>query len=289
MDTEEFLRRIRQGLFEARGLDLSGYRAGTLQRRVAVRVAAAAGGDREAYLHLLRRDPGEWDRLVDAVTIHVSGFFRDPVVFELLARDVLPELIERKRASRELRVWSAGCAAGQEPYSVAILLDRALRDERGEWSCLIFATDLVRTSLERARRGVYPRAELEHTRLGVVDAYFTAVAGGYELRPAVREMVRFSPGDIVSPGAIPPSSVYGSFDLVLCRNVLIYYGAAAQQRALEQLSGSLAPGGYLVLGEAEALDARREDALQTVDRRARVYRRPLARAGAGAAQERLFR
>lgn len=288
MDTEEFLRRIRQGLVEACGLDLSGYREGTLQRRVSVRVAAAAGGDREAYLHLLERDPGEWDRLVDAVTIHVSGFFRDPVVFELLARDVLPELIERRRPSHVLRVWSAGCAAGQEPYSVAILLDRALRDERADWSCLIFATDLARARLETARQGVYPRAELEHARLGVVDAYFTAVAGGYELRPAVREMVQFSQGDVVSPGAIPTGSIYGSFDLVLCRNVLIYYGAAAQQRALDQLRRSLAPGGYLVLGEAEALDDRQQGALETIHQRARIYRRPPARAGTGA-QEGLFR
>ncbi len=271
------LKQIVAELEAMRGIDLSGYRETTLQRRVAARIAKVCQGDAEAYLQRLRDNPDECEQLIETVTISVSSFFRNPLMYEVLARKVLPEIMDRKQASgqKQIRVWSAGCAAGEEPYSIAILLDKALRGRGADWSCLIFATDLDRTALDRARAGVYDRERLEHTKLGVLDAYFTPRGDGYELRPFVRKMVQFSWGDVVSPKhAIPTSSVFGSFDLVLCRNVLIYFSTEVQADVFDQLDRSLAPGGYLVLGDSETVRGGPDVKLNTVDRGNRIYRKP---------------
>lgn len=271
------LKRIVDELKAARGIDLAGYRESTLQRRVAARMAKIGQTDACAYLERLRESPDECDRLIETITISVSSFFRDPMMYEVLAHDVLPEIIERKRAggSKEIRVWSAGCAAGEEPYTLAILLDQALEPRKSDWTCLVFATDLDNAALDRARAGVYDRERLKHTKLGVLDTYFAPSGDGYELRPLVRKMVQFSWGDLVSSKhAIPAGSVFGSFDLVLCRNVLIYFIAAVQAAAFDQLDRSLGPGGYLVLGDSETLGGELEGKLQVVDRRNRIYRKP---------------
>ncbi len=274
---DAFLTQVLAELKAARGIDLSGYRESTLQRRVAAWVAKTCPGDGDAYLRRLKDDPGEWDRLIEAITIKVSSFFRNPMMYEALARDVLPELIEGKQGgkAREIRVWSAGCATGEEPYSVAILLDQALGDQRSDWSCLIFATDLDRAALEQAEAGRYTRKQLETTKLGLVDRYFTPDGDGYQLRPSIRNLVQLSWGDLVSPDhAIPADSLFGSFDLVLCRNVLIYFAPDAQAAICEQLNRSLAPGGYLVLGAAETVSRELSGTLQAVDRKNQIYRKP---------------
>lgn len=280
---DPFLDKVVSALKTARNIDLGGYREGTLSRRVAVRMAKVCRGDRAGYLRRLQASPGECDRLIQTITINVSSFFRDPSVYEALARNVLPEIIERKRTgrSKEIRVWSAGCAAGEEPYSIAILLDQALKGQKSDWSCLIFATDLDNSVLERATAGVYDREQLKNTKLGVLDTYFTPNGYEYELRPFIRKMVQFSWGDVVSPEhAIPAGSIFGSFDLVLCRNVLIYFSAAVQAGVFGQLDRSLAPGGYLVLGDSETLCRELDGKLQTLDRRNRIYRKPPRRNGA---------
>ncbi len=280
---ETFLDKVIFALKTARNIDVSGYRENTLRRRVAARMAKVCHGDHADYLQRLRVNPGECDRLIEAITINVSSFFRDPMVYEALARDVLPELIERKQANgtKEIRVWSAGCAAGEEPYSIAILLDQALKGQKSDWSCLIFATDLDNAVLERAKVGVYDRKQLKDTRLGVVDGYFTPEGDGYRLRPFLRKMVQFSRGDLVSPEhAIPAGSIFGSFDLVLCRNVLIYFSTEVQAAVFAQLDRSLAPGGYLVLGDSETLCPELEGKLRMFNRGNRIYQKPPRRRGA---------
>lgn len=241
-------------------------------------MAKAHCGDRAAYLERLRASLDECDRLIETITINVSSFFRDPMVYEALAREILPEIIGRKqmRRSKEIRVWSAGCAAGEEPYSVAILLDQALKGQKSDWSCLIFATDLDRSALERAKAATYDREQLKDTKLGVLDTYFTPHGEGHELRPFVRKMVQFSWGDLVSSEhAIPAGSIFGSFDLVLCRNVLIYFSGDVQDAIFGKLHKSLAPGGYLVLGDSETLNSKLNALLHTISQKNRIYQRPL--------------
>ena len=146
-------------LRRARGLDLSDYRRATLERRLAARLANLRLKDPREYLQRLRSDPAECDRLIETIVIKVSSFFRDPLVFELLAHRVLPLIMERNRRvhTRQIRVWTAGCATGEEAYSVAILLAQALEDEAFSWLPYICATDISAEALDAAKTGRYRR------------------------------------------------------------------------------------------------------------------------------------
>jgi chemotaxis methyl-accepting protein methylase len=272
-------------LLRSRGIDLSGYRRTMLERRLGARMAALGITDPDAYLDRLASDPTEHDRIIEAISINVTSFFRNPVVWEILAQSVLRPMIEEKQAARqrEIRVWSAGCASGEEAYSVAIVLHEILRSDLSDWKLHIFATDLSEEALRTATLAVYPRERMENTRLGILDQYFTLSNGLYELRPFARRMVWFSRDDLTSSRAAPAESVYGTFDLVLCRNVLIYFARAQQERVLEKLTRSIAKGGYLVLGESEVLDGNNRHGLRVVDRRNRIYQKSHGRAASTAA------
>lgn len=271
----EFLDEVIHELSRTRGLDLSGYRRSMLERRLCTRLAKLAITDPAAYLVRLRNDPAEPSRLVEAVTVNVTAFFRNPAVWEILSHSVIRQIIERKQSSRnrEIRVWSAGCATGEEPYSVAILLHEALQNELSNWKVHIFATDLSEDALRAATLGVYARDRMENSRLGILDRYFTLTDGVYEVRPFVRRMVWFSRDDLTSSRTAPAESIYGTFDLVLCRNVLIYFARPLQHQVLDKLSRATARNGYLVLGEAEVLDKDNPYGLHIIDRRNRIYQK----------------
>jgi chemotaxis protein methyltransferase CheR len=213
------------------------------------------------YLQRLRSDSLECDRLIEAILIKVSSFFRDPLVFELLAHRVLPLIIERHRRehTRYIRVWSAGCSSGEEAYSVAILLAQALEDEDFPWHphICICATDISLQAQATAQSGRYRRESLETTLLGILERFFRPTADGFEVIPEIRRMVQFSRDDLTSRNkSAPADSAFGSFDLALCRNVLIYFSLDLQKRVQDKLYRALNPGGYLVLGLAESLPRR---------------------------------
>ena len=262
-----------------RGVDLSGYRPDTLRRRVAARMAQAKAIDVDEYARGLYLDPDECDRLISTIAIKVSSFFRNPIVFELTAQKLLADIIERNRRKDapggDIRVWSAGCATGEEAWSLAILLNQALEDERNDWTVHIFATDLDPNALATAETGVYPRERLEDVKLGVLDRYFEAGGDDYRIRPSLRRMVCFSRDDLTSTQRdAPAESVFGTFDLIFCRNVLIYYSRDVQDHMFRRLHRSLSRRGYLVLGNAEGLNSEMEPKLQTIDRMNRMYRKP---------------
>ena len=274
---EKNLDLILSGLEKTRGVDLNGYRRAVLRRRLAARMSRVGAPTIADYLERLRDDPEEYDRLIEAVAINVSSFFRNPLVFEILAQQVLPEIIDRKerRGSREIRGWSAGCAQGEEAYSIAILLHQALSGEGASWTTMIFATDIDGEALTAARRAVYARESLASTKLETVDRYFKKEGDGFALASEIRESVHFSRDDLLcSNHSSPLESVFGFFDIVMCRNVLIYLSRQVQAKVLQRLTGTLAPGGYLVLGVAESPTANIEAVLQAVDRRNRIYRKP---------------
>lgn len=259
-----------------RGVDLSGYRSETLDARLAERMEELGYDDPGLYLERLRGCPEECDHLVDAMAVNFSLFFRNPIVFEIVAQRILPEIIRRRRglARREIRVWSAGCASGEEPYSLAILLHEALAEDQDEWVPYIFATDIDRATLAQAEKGLYPRERLENVKLGMVDKHFIRRADQYEIQPYLRRDVYLSVDDLASLRTSAPSeSIFGAFDIVLCRNVLIYLSPALQSSVMAKLCSALAPGGYLVLGDAETLNRDLESSLSTVDAMNRIYQR----------------
>ena len=253
------------------GTDLKGYRRPILTRRISERMARLEM-DADLYISLCRAGAKECGKLADTLAIHVSSFFRNPIVFEILAQSVLPRLMEEKD---EIRVWSAGCAAGEEPYSVAILIQEEIRKSRRSNSHpMVFATDSNRGILKVAEKARYPRKSLNDTKLGWVNTYFSSEQEGFQLSSDVRKMVHFSEGDLLSKqtGA-PAESIFGSFDLILCRNVLIYFTEETQKQILQRMYASLVKGGTLVLGDSEMLYGDLKPRFRTVDARNRIYQK----------------
>ena len=209
-----------------------------------------------AYLERLR-DPAageaEWAALVAEITIGETFFFRYAEQFAALSGTILPEILARHRAERRLRVWSAGCASGAEPYSVAILLRRLLGEKLPQWRVNLLGTDLNEAVLQAARRGLYSRWALRGLAAEELERDFTPDADGrhWALRPQHRSLVRFERHNLLSllDGTSPLQ--INEFDLILCRNVLIYFHPEVVERLVRALAERLNPGGWLLLGHAE--------------------------------------
>jgi chemotaxis methyl-accepting protein methylase len=252
------------------GVDLSGQRLAMLARRAAFRVVASGARTAGGYLELLASDQAEPWRLLERLTIKVSRLFRNPDTFAALRGRVLPEL-RRSRGDRELRVWSAGCACGEEAYGLAMLCAELGGPFR------VTATDVDRAALARARAGTYRDVEVGQVPADLAARHLEPRAPGVvSVRPELARRVQFEPHDLASaappPGAAP-------FDLVACRNVLIYYVADRQAELLAAVLRSLAPGGYLVLGEAEWPVPSAERRLDVVDGAHRIFRLAPGREG----------
>ncbi len=269
---DEYVDDLIEVVKETTGTELTGYRRTSLKSRLIQRIERL-GMDAGQYLGYCRNSSDECRVLVNACAINVSSFFRDPVVFDIIAQSVLPPLMARDGA---LRVWSAGCAAGEEAYSIAILVAEALgRRPDIDFQPLIFATDLKREVLEQAKLATYSRDSLKDAKLGLVDSYFFPVGDRFELHPEIKKMVYFSVDDLLSPKtAVPKDSIYGAFDIVLCRNVLIYFSAKRQAQVQEKLYESLAKGGILVLGDSEDVSHELKQRLETMDARNRIFKKP---------------
>jgi chemotaxis methyl-accepting protein methylase len=245
------------------GVSLAGCRPAMLARRAGQRLGASGARSAAQYLDVLRGDDAEAWRLLERLTIKVSQVFRNPGTFAFLRGHVLPEL--RRRASgRPLRGWSAGCACGEEAYGLSMLCAEA----GGPWSVL--GTDIDASALARARAGVYAHGHVGQVPAELARAHLAPHgAGAVVVRRELARHVTFAAHDLAS-GAPPARS--GTFDLVACRNVLIYYLQDRQAQILSALVSALAPGGYLVLGEAEWPVASVERRLEVVDRAHRVFR-----------------
>lgn len=271
--TRPALAAILELVARARSVDFNDYRKETVERRVAHRIAASGSRDEDDYRARLERDPAELDHLVRALLIPVTSFFRDGAVFEALAKRVIGDLLAS--GAPTVRAWVIGAATGEEAWTLAMLLARACAAER-ERAFEVLATDLDESSLESAREGVYPREAAAHLPRELVDRFLEPRGDGLRVRDELRPFVRFVRHDVVGPRLAPREAVLASFDLVLCRNVLIYFDERLRGQALARIATVLRPGGALVLGSAESVPS--EDACGLVrypalDAALRVYRR----------------
>jgi two-component system, chemotaxis family, CheB/CheR fusion protein len=248
------LQALLQHLYVRSGLDFTSYKMPTLQRRLHRRMVATKTSTLAAYRRFLLRHPDEYNRLISSFLIKVTEFFRDPALFGILREQILPELIAsvRQRSSHhvggwggELRLWSAGCATGEEAYSLAILIADLLGDELEQFSVRIFATDLDNDAIAFARRGIYSASAVASLPQDLVTRFFDRVDGEYVVQKRVRALVIFGEHDLAQRAPFP------RIDLVLCRNVLIYFTLELQKRVLQLFAYSLRDHGYLVLGKAE--------------------------------------
>jgi chemotaxis protein methyltransferase CheR len=191
--------------------------------------------------------------LAECLTVGETYFFRDPALFDGLARDILEPIIQARRSgTRHLRLWSAGCSTGEEPYSLAMLLATLLPDWR-DWNICILATDLNAAALAKAQAGIYGRWSLRDTIPNAARPYLRALGDGrHEVDPALRRLVRFAPLNLVLSGYPAAANGTTAMDLILCRNVLIYFERARAQQVLRRLGQSLSHEGWLVTGSVEA-------------------------------------
>jgi two-component system, chemotaxis family, CheB/CheR fusion protein len=247
-DEDATLDRFLAQLRDRAGIDFTDYKRPTIVRRLERRIAATRSGGLADYRRYLLRHPEEVHRLTSSLLIKVTDFFRDPELFDEIRTTVLPALIEAAGERRELRLWSAGCATGEEAYSLAILVAEVLGRELPQWSVRIFATDADPEAIAFARRGVYPKTSVGSVSEVQLARHFRRTDGEYEVAPYIRAMTVFGEHDLGQRAPFP------RIDLVLCRNVLIYFTQELQRRALHLFAFSLRDGGYLALGKSESVN-----------------------------------
>src|SRR3954452_17181504 len=256
--------RLLEFLKQQRGFDFTGYKRTSLQRRVAKRMEEVGISSHRDYLEHLEVSPGEFTELFNTILINVTGFFRDPVAWDYIRSEVLPELLERKGPADDIRVWSAGCASGEEPYSVAMLLADALGDDAFQDRVKIYATDIDEDALNMARHATYPEKALEEVPEELRERCFEQHDHHYMFRRDLRRALIFGRNDLVQDAPI------SRIDLLLCRNTLMYFTAEAQSRILGRLNFALRPTGYIFLGKSEML-LTHGDLFQPVHLKTRVF------------------
>jgi chemotaxis protein methyltransferase CheR len=262
---EELTRKISRD----RGFACASYKEKCLRRRIAVRMRARGVHSYADYARVLDSDSGEYDRLLDALTINVTKLFRNWPVYEAIAERVIPPLWDAE--TRPIHVWSAGCSSGEEPYSLAILFHRyaALRRQlRDVGRVHVDGTDIDRASLASAERGQFNEGAFDETPADLRSQYFSATAP-FTVAPAVRASVRFRRMDLLDQWPTQP----GGYQLIACRNVLIYFDRDTQERLLARFHDVLAPTGFLVLGKVETLLGSVRSQFAAVDARERIFRR----------------
>jgi two-component system CheB/CheR fusion protein len=244
---EDIFRQLLTVLRVRRGVDFSYYKEGTLKRRIVRRMALNKLDKPEEYLAYLRENKTEQDELYNDMLISVTNFFRDTASFKLLCSIIFPALLKHKTANEPFRIWVAGCATGEEAYSMAICLQEHLGDRAAAIKIQIFATDISETAIAKARAGIYRAADLAGLSDSRVQQFFTKLDGSYQVNKIIREMCVFANHNLLKD---PP---FSKVDLVSCRNVMIYFEPVLQKRALNTFHYALNENGFLMLGKSESI------------------------------------
>ena len=274
--SQQVLHSILKLLREHSKHDLSLYKTSTLKRRVERRMGVHGLDTMAAYEEFLRQNPDEFDLLFKEMLIGVTGFFRDPAVWEDLRDALTPGLLAQCAGGRRLRAWVIGCSTGEEAYSLAMVLTEACDSLPAPDSCRpqIFATDLSVDAIAVARKGRYPARIAEAVSPARLARFFDAEGDGFLLRKEIRELVLFAQHDVIVD---PP---FTRLDILCCRNLLIYFNAALQRRLIPLFHYSLRPGGILVLGGSETI-GQAKSMFVPLSPKSRIYRRSEVATDAG--------
>ncbi len=253
---------------ETRGFDFTGFKHSSVERRLAKRMEAVGLETYEEYLDFLQRHAEEFAELFDALLVNVTGFFRDPPTWEYLATTIVPQLRDSRSASAPIRIWCAGCASGEEPYTVAMVMARVLGDATVRNRVKIYATDVDEHALEQARLGAYLPRQIEDIPHDALDRFFERSDQRYVFRPDLRRCVAFGRNDLMQD---PPIS---RIDLLVCRNTLMYFTADTRAEILRRFHFALDDGGVLLLGKSETL-VPQGDIFTPIENRWRAFRKVL--------------
>ena len=263
-DDAEALREVMTLLRIRTGHDFANYKPATIKRRVDRRISVRGVDSVAEYVRLIRDQPDEAVALMKELLISVTNFFREPAAFTALQRNVVPRLFENKTGTDQVRVWSAGCATGEEAYSLAILLAEHALTIDDPPALQIFATDLDEHAVAIGRDGVYSEADIADISPERLHRYFQRDVGGYRVRRDLRETLLFAHHNLLKD---PP---FSHLDLVVCRNLLIYLNRSVQERVIDTFHFALRPGGYLFLGSSETPETV-VDLFAVVDKDAHIY------------------
>ena len=252
MSDDEFLL-VRDTIYAHCGIYFSQDSKYILEKRLSHRLTELGLPTYNDYYHFLkynRHKDQELMDIMDILTTNETYFFRESFQLKAFSEEIIPELIKRKaaRGSRTLRIWSAGCSTGEEPYTIAMLLSTI--PELSGWKLEIIGTDISQKVLQQARRAVYGKSSFRVTEEGDLQRFFHRHDDGYKVNDAIRELVTISHLNLFDASRL---TMLGTFDIVFCRNVIIYFDQAAKKRVIESFYSSLSAGGFLLLGHSESL------------------------------------
>jgi chemotaxis protein methyltransferase CheR len=258
-------------IHEDRNIDFRHYHQDLLRRRVAVRIRTLGLPNYSEYLRFLINSPEEYDRLFEVLCINVSEFLRDtPVWVEI--RRLFETSIRRKKADREksIRVWSAGCATGDEPHTIAILLREILGAELSGFTVEIIGTDVDQKAMDQAKKGAYEKSSIRNVNKALLDKYFHCSGGIHKVNDQIKEMVEIKYLDLTT------NDLVTDCDFVFCRNVFIYFDRSLQEQLLMKFYNGLKPNGYLTMGKSETLIREATQIFEPIDVENRIYRKKAA-------------
>lgn len=252
-----------------RGIDFSQYRDRVLKRRLALRMRATGAKSYAEYLQVLIHNSEEYKELFEVLTINVTSFFRDEPVWNLLKKEVFPDLIasKKKMNSERIRIWSAGCSSGEEPYSLAILLYELNEQENFKFKIEIIGTDIDDGSLKHAEEGKYDRSSLKTVNAYRLKRFFIPVEDKFLVVPQVKDLVRFKKQDLVHGPGVP------AVDMVTCRNVFIYFNRSLQEHLIMKFYRSLVDDGNFIMGNTENLLGEARQLFKVVNSEYRIFQK----------------
>ena len=247
------------------GADISMYDASFIKRAIEKRFTAAKTKTISDYIQLLSNSPDEAITFYGSLSNIHTEFFRNPLTFAHLEQWILPRLMESKSDTSELRIWSAGCSSGQEAYSIAMLVEKINSKKQQALRYRIIATDISKSALAIAIKGDYTEDAIQNIRMKDLKEFFIKSGETYTVSDRLKKHISFSTYDLLdNRSAYPHESIFGSFDLVLCCNMLFYYKADSQLNILKKLINSMADQGYLITGEVERQTVAKHGSLLTV-------------------------
>lgn len=260
---------LKKQIFRSTSLDLGQYKDTYLQRRIGVRMRSCGSKAYSDYIHYLDSNPTEYDHLLEDLTINVTQFFRDQIVFKAMEEEVLPLLIydKVKQGKNDITIWSAGCSSGEEPYSIAIMIRELLGEEFDHFNLTIIGSDIDDFSLDAASVGKYLPRQVTNIKKEYLEKYFTLEGEMYQLSQDIMDMVDYRKIDLIA--SKPPAK----FDCIFCRNVVIYFTREMQEHLYMKFFESLNYGGYFVMGNTETLVGEASQLLTTFKSRERIYQK----------------
>ena len=272
-DQERDFNVLKRQILKDKGFDCNQYRDNYVQRRLAIRLRANNVHSCKDYAMLLKREPTEYDELIEALTITVSGFFRDASVFAYFRKAVIPALIQDKRRKKQkiIRIWSAGCASGEETYSIAILMSDFLGANLGNFLIFVHGTDIDDEALEKAKRGEYTFEEVKNVRKGFLSRYFVFDREKYRVSDKIKGLVKFEKHDLVSGKPL------AHFDVIFCRNVSIYFSRDMHEKLYMDFYNALNNDGFFVMGKTEMLCGSARKLFIPVNAREGTYQKKVAK------------